>query len=612
MREMQWGMLLPLSSFTIKKPGTESEDSNMSRYSQSFDHKELLLKKIVSQEDDFDPLVNMLLRPFHTPGYHTTLTTESYPLVHPTHPSLLYAVGLLNTEVPEYVQRACDVIKCLLTLQDRDPERDTYGIWPWFYEEPLKKMDPPDWNWADFCGKELVLAVLIHGHRLPEELRDQIRQGITCACDAIIIRDVGPHYTNICIMGAFVTLIAGELYGRQDYMDYSLQRLEKLKHYTEVLGTFQEFNSPHYSVIAIVELSKIHTYSVNQRAKEIVSGLLDMVWRMVAEHYHPISQQWAGPHSRSYSTLLTNKIKSFLQMATDNKLSFFSDDELEYDAEWFGTGSRCPDTYIDLFMTEVDTKVLEQAYYRNEDTGFVKWAETHMTPRYTIGMFRDEIMWNQTRGLVAYFENNGSSTYLQMRCLHDGYDYCSGVLSVTAEHGHLLLGVRFLTNGGDTHPMLDRIQGSIEASDFRLRMEFGGLLDDVSIETEGTKAQVVINGLPLRFDSIYAAFEEGMAADSAEKEQQGWSWEVSKQGQGESVGLDLVIYAGQRKVIDFHTLKKSAFLISLAIGEVVERLPLITVVEEAGHVIAQVTTCNQNGSPHELSIPLQPNDHHPV
>ncbi|MFX3635643.1 MAG: hypothetical protein ACE3L7_18925 [Candidatus Pristimantibacillus sp.] len=576
----------------------------MSINTQSMNNKELLLKRIIAQENDYDPAIQMLLRPFHSPGYHTTLTAEQYPLVHPTHQSLLYALGLLNTEEPGYVERACDVIERLLTLQDRDPKRDTYGIWPWFFEEPLTQMAPPDWNWADFCGKELVIAALLHGHRLPEQLRDQIRQGVSCACDAIILRDVGPHYTNIAIMGALVTLIAGELYGRQDYLDYALQRLEKLKTYTEGLGTFQEFNSPHYSVIAIVELSKIHTYSVSIRAKDIVSGLLDMIWRMVAEHYHPVSQQWAGPHSRSYHTLLTDKMKSFLQLATDNKLDFFTEEELEYDAEWYGSGSRCPDEYLELF-TRTDTRMLEQPYYRNEETGFVKWAQTYLTPQYTIGMFREEIMWNQTRGLVAYFDNYGQATYLQMRCLHDGYDYCSAVLSVAADDGHLLLGVRFLTNGGDTHPNLDRIEGRIEASDFRLRMEFGGCLDRVSLDTNGPTAQVAINGLPLRFERLYAAFDESLVAEDR-TEQRDWGWEVTKQEH--CYGLDLIIYAGQRKAIDFQALNKAAFLFSLAIGETVESSPQIVVVEEG----AQVTASSVNGSLCGISIPLKPNDKHPV
>jgi hypothetical protein len=585
----------------------EGEDLDMSLNTNVINQRELLLKKMESQESDYDPQVNMLLRQFHSPGYHTTLTAKEHPLVHPTHQSLLYAAGLLNMEAPEYEQRAYDVIRRLLTLQDRDTERDTYGIWPWFFEEPLTQMAPPDWNWADFCGKELVLAVLRHGHRLPEKLKDQIREAVSCACDAIIKRDVGPHYTNIAIMGAFVTLIAGELYGRQDYADYGLLRLEKLKQHTEGLGTFQEFNSPAYSVIAIVELSKIYTYSVNSRAKEIASGLLDLVWRMVAEHYHPVTRQWAGPHSRSYSTLLTNKVKSFLQIATDNKLLFFSNDELEYDAEWYGSGSRCPEKYLELF-TRTDERILQQPYYRNEETGFVKWAETYITPQYAIGVFREEIMWNQTRGMVAYFDNGGQATYLQMRCLHDGYDYCSAVLSAAADSSQLLLGVRFLTNGGDTHPNLDRIQGSIEASDFRLRMEFGGCLERVSVEAERSEAQVLIDGLPLRFESLFAAFDVATSTGSEQKHRQ--DWEVAKQGN--IYCLDLVIYAGERKTIDFQTLNRAAFLFSLAIGEEVEKRPLILVEEETDQVTARIATVSADGSRYRISIPLKPNDKLPV
>ncbi|MNP13788.1 hypothetical protein D3C76_1060830 [compost metagenome] len=293
-------------------------------------------------------------------------------------------------------------------------------------------------------------------------------------------------------------------------------------------------------------------------------------------------------------------------MATDQKLSFFSEDELEYDSEWFGSGCRCPDAYLEQFKN-MDTRLLQQPYYRNEDTDFVKWAVTYMTPQYTIGWFKHEIMWNQTRGMVAYFKNNEQATYLQMRCLHDGYDYCSGILDVEGIRDHLLLGVQFLTNGGDTHPSLDRIQGRIEASDFRLRMEFGGVLEDVSIVAKGRTAQVIINGLPLRFECLYAAFEEAPVVGS--KEQRHWSWEVTNQG--ESIGLDMVIYAGQRKTIDFLALNKAAFLFSLACGQLVEEMPQIKIVEEVAYVRAQATT-HTDANSHELTIPLQPHSRHPI
>lgn len=587
----------------------------MSANKTVLDEKALLIRAIESREGEYDAQVGMLRRAFESPGYHTTLTAEEYPTTHPTYPSLHYAVALLNSEAPEYEQRAYAILDSVLALQDRDPQSDTYGIWPWFYEEPLARMAPPDWNWADFCGKELVTVASRHGHKLPEALKDRVREAISCACDAIIRRNVGPHYTNIAMMGSFVTLIAGELYGRQDYAEYGLERLEKLQRYTAKLGAFQEFNSPSYSIIAIVELSKIRRYTASSRARAIADGLLDMAWKMVAEHYHPRSREWAGPHSRSYSTLLKNNAKSFLQMGTGNKLAFFTPEELVYDPEWYDVGIRCPDRYMELFERE-EERTLKQLYYRNEETGFVKWAQTHLTPRYAVGLFGHEIMWNQTRGMVAYFDNGGLPTYLHMRCLHDGYDYCSAVLTTAWHEGHLLLGVSFLTDGGDTHPNLDRIQGAIDASDFRLRMEFGGSLDGVDFEQAGSVTHVLIDGLPLRFESIYAAFEgEGAPSPSCGHRSSspgtaGWGWEVTRQQ--ERVGLDLVIYAGERERIDFKALDKAAFLFSVVMGGEPAKKPLLlSAREEEGLVTVRAADTGAKEEGAHLSVSLKPSDKHP-
>ncbi|WP_441988693.1 hypothetical protein [Paenibacillus sp. 2RAB27] len=87
--------------------------------------------------------------------------------------------------------------------QDKDSSRATYGIWPYNYEESLDEMDRPDWNMADFQGKKLVLILKNYAESLPVALVELIREAIYHACQAIIRRNVGPHYTNIAIMGAW-------------------------------------------------------------------------------------------------------------------------------------------------------------------------------------------------------------------------------------------------------------------------------------------------------------------------------------------------------------------------------------------------------------------------
>ncbi|SDD50254.1 hypothetical protein SAMN02799630_03708 [Paenibacillus sp. UNCCL117] len=564
----------------------------MSR-AKSANSRELLTEKMMALDLFYNPEVSMLRTPFHSPGYHTTLTAESHPAVHRTHTSLQYALGLLDTELPEYEQRAAAIIERVLTLQDRDRNNPTYGIWPWFYEEPLARMAPPDWNWADFCGKELVLTVIRHGHKLPTGLKEQVCESIGDACEAILKRDVGPHYTNIAIMGAFVTLIAGELLGRNDFAEYGLQRLKKLKLFTDELGAFQEYNSPAYSTIAIIELSKIRTYSVSSEARNLASSLLDVVWRMAAEHFHAATGQWSGPHSRSYSTLLTAKIKSFLQTASDGKLHLLPEAELEFEPEWYESGISCPEPLLELF-TRAEKRQLEQVYFRHKETGFEKTADTYMTPEYAIGAFREEIMWNQVRGFVGYFANGGETTYLHLRCLHDGYDYCSAVLHTVLDRNRALLGVRFLTNGGDTHPNLDRIDGSITADDFRLRIELGGCLERVQVTSEGAAAEVSVDGMHIRFERLFAAFGAGPAS--------GWSWEISREG--ERYGLDLVIHTGSRTTIDFNALEEAAFLFSCVIGQAADTE--IQVVKEEGLVRARYADSSGEGAARELAVALKP------
>ena len=174
----------------------------------TIDPKKMLLQQLEVWHDEYTPELLMVRKPFHTPGYHSTLKNVAF--THPTLAACVYALGLLDSRQPVHVERAQLILEQVISLQDQNPESATFGIWSWFYEEPLEMMAPPDWNWADFCGKRLVLSEQRHSDLLSAGLREQIRHALFCSCDAIIKRNVGPNYTNIAIMGAFVNLLTGE------------------------------------------------------------------------------------------------------------------------------------------------------------------------------------------------------------------------------------------------------------------------------------------------------------------------------------------------------------------------------------------------------------------
>ncbi|WP_029192427.1 hypothetical protein [Paenibacillus harenae] len=534
--------------------------------SQMLDPKQMIIGKVAEMETFYNADIRLLKSRFSSPGYHTQIKQTDF--IHSTRNSVIYALALLDTELPEYERRSFDILGQIVSLQDTDRSRNTFGIWSWFYEEPLDQMSPPDWNWADFIGKQLVLAVKRHGHRFPEALRASVIQSIGYACDAIMKRDVGPSYTNIAIMGAFVTLIAGELLGRQEYAEYGLQRLKKLYAHTEKRRVFQEYNSPTYTHIAILELSKIKAETVNEEAKRLSDALLHMTWKTVAEHFHAATKQWSGPHSRCYSTLLSDSCKAFLQLATGGKLLFFPWEELPYDTEWYESGMECPPEFADWFVIR-EERELRQLYAGDEGDGTARRATTWMQPHYSLGSFDHEMLWNQKRALLAYVDNGGEPTYMQLRFLHEGYDYCSAMFKSRQEREYVLFGIDFLANGGDTHPNLDRIDGSVEASDFRLRLELGGQLAGVAAvaDTDGGEVTISIGQERIRLQTWFAAFSES-EADAADRAP-AFAWEINELG--DKLGVDLVVYSGEPRIIDFRQITEAGFVFSLRIGSGSER-----------------------------------------
>ncbi|WP_282937847.1 hypothetical protein [Paenibacillus sp. RC67] len=520
-----------------------------------------LLAWLEQNEPHYNSELQLLKQPFSSPGYHTAL--RDVPYVHPTRESLAYAVTLLNSGIPHYQERGCAILEKVISLQDTDRSRPTHGIWSWFYEEPLDKMAPPDWNWADFCGKQLILAAMHHNDVMSPGLKSRLRDAIFRACNAIILRNVGPGYTNISIMGAFVTLLAGEVYYYPPYRDYGLQRLKDFHAHTLRLGTFEEYNSPTYTTVAIAELSSLHAKTKNEVARRLTAELLNVAWRMVAEHFHVPTRQWAGPHSRSYDKLLAPKFLSFLQIALDGEIRFIPDEELIFEPNWYESGMSCPEPYRSYFI-EPHRQHARQCIYENQAKQIEKHATLFMNEAYALGTVNKEIMWNQRRNLLAYMNNGGESAYMQLQCLHDGYDYAAAVITSQQNEGDVLYGISFSTNGGDTHSSLDRIKGQVKAQDLRIRLEFGGCLDGVGVKVlDERRAQVQLGEHTICVQNVLSEFRVSPSKT-------GWEW---RQQDG-CLYLDYILYNGPEQTFDFTKMKRVGLIFALSLGNQEKWLPV--------------------------------------
>jgi hypothetical protein len=517
-----------------------------------------LLAALAPRDDAYDPAECMVREPFHSPGYHTALKGGS---VHATRSSLGYAVALLDTGEEWRMKRACEVLDRVIGLQDQNPESRTYGIWSWFMEEPLDKMSPPDWNWADFNGTQLLQVALDHRDRLPAEVAKRVDESIYHAARSIQRRNVGPAYTNIGLMGTYVTYVAAERYHIPDLLEYAQARLQRFYDYTLEQDGFTEFNSPTYTIVAITELTRMRMHIRNAEAQKLIAVIHDIGWRDISRHFHAPTA-----HSRCYATLLQPGTLGFIQRACRGDVRFFPEGALPPSLEAQRLDVECPPKYRSRFASLTEPRDEVQVFIKGAATqsGLVGGGvalpvigTTHLEPAFALGSTNRHHFWNQSRPLVAYWGDKDSPCALQVRFLHDFYDYTSAQFFSMQSGGALLGGVCFVTDFGDTHPSLDVVKNaSIRARDLRLRFEF------FNMPGAGTLPRLdlgVVNALDL--NSIWL----DLAIPYAKLGAYPARGEVSREG--ERLFLDVILYQGEEREINFGELNDANVLLALRLRD---------------------------------------------
>ena len=105
-------------------------------------------------------------------------------------------------------------------------------------------------------------------------MRPEIRNSLILAARSIQKRNMGPGYTNIAIMGTYVTYITSHLFDIPDMKEYSKKRLKRFYDYTLEKGGFSEYNSPTYTIIALDELLRMRQHITDPESKAIIDSLI--------------------------------------------------------------------------------------------------------------------------------------------------------------------------------------------------------------------------------------------------------------------------------------------------------------------------------------------------
>ena len=517
--------------------------------------KQILLKSIEQMDSRYDPVGKMITTELKGWNYHTDALSGTF---HEVRASFSYAVNLLDCGEKKYEQRAFDIINKTISLQDTDTNSPSCGVWPYYEEEPLAtKKSPIDYNWADFNAVSLLDIYMGHKDKLPNELLKKIENALILAAKSIRKRNCGPGYTNIAIMGTYVTYVTSYLFNMPDMQNYANKRLKNFYDYTLEKGGFSEYNSPTYSIVAIDELNRMQRHIVEPNAKRMIDDLYAKCWEIIARHYHQSSVQWAGPHSRSYSTLVSTSYYGLLKKASSGKI------DLGYNSTNpdIKITHHIPDNLLSYFLTPQYPRT-ERDIFEKVEPQII--GTTYLTDQYAIGTVSRSSMWNQRRPLTVYWGQLNHSHYMQVRMLHDFYDFSTASIFTQQDKNNVLSVINFGTNGGDKHINIDRLKdGTFKAKDLRIRFEFGNC-KNVSVN------------LPVKTNEAFTISAEGanlglQMLEAKWDHLQGY-WEKGNDEQ--NCWVDYIIYSGEEKIFNLTEVQQAVYAFALSFGSITDKLSI--------------------------------------
>lgn len=367
--------------------------------------------------------------------YHTRLPLKTK--VHQLRGNIDYAVMLLASESLENRNIALLIIDRVLSLQVLDPYDPYYGIWSWYLEEPVSEMSPPDMNWADFIGGELLMLLTTFEEQLTEDLLERCKNALTATAFCIFRRNVRPDYTNICIAGAAVTLLVGKLLQIPLLYEYGKRRLILFQKHVKEVG-INEFNSHSYCFVVIDECERILQLNDEDDIIETVEFIREFFWEHMLIHYHPSTGNLCLPHSRAYSY--------------DNKYRERFSAEFRQTYRGGLQHLSCPDRLARRLYTLPSSEYHKNICYitrkRQRDAVY---GTLYMNSKLAVGSASRGCFWTQFHSAGAYWKNAS----FRVRLYKDGFDFSSGGIR-TIQKGATAVSIFFLWSDlGDLHLFFD-------------------------------------------------------------------------------------------------------------------------------------------------------------
>lgn len=508
------------------------------------------VKRIVAKTLECYDSDTQLIREYRVPNYHSNLKPGEYCFINS---STKLAAAIFSCGYEDYYSIANKILKKIVSLQCKNGENS--GLWPYFLEETIEEMVAPDHNYADFNAYPMLYILKEHKEKLEDGLYDAIGEACILACKAIVRRNLTVMYTNPTVMGIYCTVVCGELFGIEEFVEYGRKKLDKFYFRIMNNGTYDEYNCPGYSVLIANIYSLMLRHIDDKDIYNKIDALNNIVWNMLGEHFHRDLDDFTGPNLRQYENFSDT---DFVKMAVG--LGGSSNEVL---TAVYNT--RCPEIIKPLFVQEnkiSDFRRLVSTGYLYPYLGYPMVDTQHIRPSYTLGSMSMNDCWNQRRNVVAYIGNKDKKVCIRLRTYHNDYDFCSAFTS-TAQQGNVALSLtNFHTNRGDTHVDLDPvINATIKATNLRVLYQIeancDGIIEEIKAKKtkNGCKLEIMGTNVEIAFPFIEAT---GLNPH----------FEILSKDKEMIISADL--YSGEEKEINLRTLESLAVVSVISVGNYIK------------------------------------------
>ena len=414
--------------------------------------------------------------------------------------SLEYAQMLLNKNTLQSIKRASDIITAVISFQDINAGRKSFGLLPGFSEIVVYDSEIIP-NTLYICF-HLLQIIDCFGNILSESLLASVKQ--TCYNIAYYF---SLNKNDLCYKCAYFTLVeifvmqrCGILFDKPEFEHYSHSLLNTYYSGTLYNENFWEYGSHYESYLISETLSMLKLYVNEIMFSKAVDSLYNLIWKNIAENYHAGLGIYTGPKANISKIIPIEQFRMFILHAIGKPVKDYKSCTPIF--------SKCPSKYVFHFFTENPKKNLQALVSRGSTYRFSyisRIATNYIRPNYALGSFNHEYFWYGNEPLVGYFGNTEDLHVVSLKVLNNGHDFASAKINCIQNKNTILGHIFFVSNRGDKHLSLDT--GLITTNDLRIRLSVFGKTSGMTVIRKKDCFFVSSGKINLNFSIPFTAFD---------------------------------------------------------------------------------------------------------